>query len=150
MILLDFRIEGKIPCEKERLNSSDNWFEISLLNNFKISVGILLGPTAFRGLRDKTIFLISILSTGFMKKELISISGRKSWNLFLENLIVDWIELEIFIKYLLNALAMSLGLVNVILFSITAEGTKFEVVFRDICFLIPFQVFFKSSIFVWK
>ena len=115
-----------------------NWLEISLLNNFKIFVGILLGPTAFRGLRHKILFLISTLSTGFKKKELISISGRKSWNLFLENLIVDWIEPEIFIKCLLNALAMLLDLVNVILFSITAEGTEFDVLFRDISFLRPF------------
>ena len=43
---------------------------------------------------------------------------------------------------------MSLGLVNVILFSITAEGTEFEVLFRDISFLIPFQVFFKSLLFI--
>ena len=49
--------------------------------------------------------------------------------------------LGIFIKYFFNALAMSSGLVNVI-FSITAEGTEFEVLFRDIVFLIPFQVFF--------
>ena len=106
--MLDFRIEGKTPCEKERLISSDKWFEISL--------------PSFRGLRDKIIFLISILSTGFMKKESNSISGRKSWNLFLENL-------------------MSLCLVNVTLFSVTAEGTEFEVIFRDISFLLPFQVF---------
>ena len=48
------------------------------------------------------------------------------------------------IKYLLNALAMSLGLVSVILFSVRAEGTEFEVLFRDNSFLILFQVFFKS------
>ena len=57
-----------------------------------------------------------------MKKVLMSISGRKSWNLFLDNWIVDWIELETFIKYLLNVLAMFLGLVNVI-YPIIAEGT---------------------------
>ena len=45
---------------------------------------------------------------------------------------------------------MPLGLVNVILFSVTTEGTEFEVLFRNISFLIPFQVFFKSLIFVWK
>ena len=56
--------------------------------------------------------------------------------------------LEIFTKHLLKALAMSSGLINVELFSITAEGTKFEVLFRDISFLIPFQVFFRSLIFV--
>ena len=51
---------------------------------------------------------------------------------------------------MLNALAMSLGLVNVILFSITSEDTEFKVLFRDISLLIPFQVSFKSIIFVWK
>ena len=76
MTLLDFRIEGKTTWKKERLNSSDNWFEILLLSNFKVFVGILLGPTAFRGLRDKIIFWISVLSTNFMKKELMSISGN--------------------------------------------------------------------------
>ena len=34
--------------EKERLNNSENWFEISLLSNFKVFVRILLGPTDFR------------------------------------------------------------------------------------------------------
>ena len=76
MTLLDFRIEVKTPCEKERLNSSDNWVEILLLSNFKIFVGILLGPTVFRRLRDEIIFLISILSTGFMKKKF------RAWNIY--------------------------------------------------------------------
>ena len=47
MNLLDFKIKGKTTSEKERLNSSDNWFEIFLLSNFKIVDGILLGLTAF-------------------------------------------------------------------------------------------------------
>ena len=150
MTLIDFRIEGKTLSEKEKLNSSDDWFEISLLSNFKIFVGILLEPTALRRLRDKIIFWISILSTGFMKKELMSVSGRKLWNLFIENLIVDWIVLEMFMKCLLNALAMSSGLLNVVLFSITAEDTEFEVLLRYVSFLIRWRVFFKSLIFVWK
>ena len=45
---------------------------------------------------------------------------------------------------------MSLGLVNLILFSVTTEDTEFQVLFRDISLLIPFQVFFKSLIFVQK
>ena len=73
-----------------------------------------------------------------MKKELVSKSRRKSSNLFLENLIVGWIELDIFIKYLLNIWAMYVGLLNVILFSTTAECAEFEVHFRDISFLVPF------------
>ena len=54
---------------------------------------------------------------------------------------LDWIVLEIFTKYLLNAVAMTSNLVNEILFSITVEGTEFEVLFRDITFLIPSQYF---------
>ena len=69
-----------------------------------------------------------------MKKELMSISGRKSLNLFLESLIVDWIVLEIFARYLLNALAMASGLVDEILFSITTEDREFEVLLRDLAF----------------
>ena len=52
--------------------------------------------------------------------------------------------LEILTKYLLNALAIFSGLVDVILFilfPITIEGTEFEILFRDISFLIPFQMF---------
>ena len=149
MNLLDFRIEGKTSRKSERLNSSRSWFDILLRINFVIFVGILLGPTAFTGLRGKTIIWIFILSTGFMKKELLSISGRKLWNLCLENLIVDWIVLENFPKNLLNALIMSSGLVNEISLSVTVEGTEFEVLFRDNSFLIPFQLFFKSLICVW-
>ena len=54
---------------------------------------------------------------------------------------LDWIVLEIFTKYLLNAVAMTSNLVNEILFSITVEGAEFEVLFRDITFLIPSQYF---------
>ena len=53
-----------------------------------------------------------------------------------------------YLQNMLHALAMSSGLVNEILFSITAEDTKIEVLFRDISFLIPFQVFFKSLIYI--
>ena len=43
---------------------------------------------------------------------------------------------------------MSSGLVNKILLSITAEVAELEVLLRDISFLIPLQVSFKSLIFV--
>ena len=75
-ILRDFKIEGKTTSENERLNMSDNWFEISLPSNFKIFIGILLRPTVFRGLRDKIVFQ-SFLLTGFIKK-IMSILGKKS------------------------------------------------------------------------
>ena len=60
-------IDGKTPSEKERLNNSANWVDISLLSSFKIFVGMLFGPIDLRGSRDK-MFLISVLSVGLMKK----------------------------------------------------------------------------------
>ena len=60
------------------------------------------------------------------------ISGTNSWNLFLKHLIVEWLVFEIFTKDFLNVKTISSGLVNVILFSITAEGAGFEVYFSGI------------------
>ena len=39
---------------------------------------------------------------------------------------------------------MSSGLFNLILFSVTEVCTEFEVLLKDIRFLIPFELFFKS------
>lgn len=75
---------------------------------------------AFRGLREKMDFWTFALSTGFIEKELMSILGRKLINLVLN---VDWMVLKIYIKYLLNALAISAGLVYVILLLIPVEET---------------------------
>lgn len=75
---------------------------------------------AFRGLREKLDFWTFALSTGFIEKELMSILGRKLINLVLN---VDWMVLKIYIKYLLNALAISAGLVYVILLLIPVEET---------------------------
>lgn len=56
---LGFKINGKTSREIKRLNSSVNWLDISLLNNFKIYfVGIILGPTAFRGLERSLYYQI--------------------------------------------------------------------------------------------
>ena len=66
-------IDGKTPSEKERLNNSANWVDISLLSSFKIFVGMLFGPIDLRGSRDKIMFLISVLSVGLMKKEFMLI-----------------------------------------------------------------------------
>ena len=58
-------------------------------------------------------------------------------------IIIGRIVLQIFTKYLLNSLAFSTGLVYVILFQIKGtEGTEFAVLFREISFLVPSQIFF--------
>ena len=67
----------KTPREKERLKTSVNWDETSLISNLRILVGILFGSIAFEGLRDKTIFLTSISSVWLRKKELILIGGEE-------------------------------------------------------------------------
>ena len=67
----------KTPREKERLKTSVNWDETSLISNLRILVGVLFGSIAFEGLRDKTIFLTSISSVWLRKKELILIGGEE-------------------------------------------------------------------------
>ena len=40
-----FIIKGEAPEEKEILNISDSWLEMSFLSNFNILIGILVGPS---------------------------------------------------------------------------------------------------------
>ena len=112
MTLLVFNINGKTPREKESLKSSVNWDKTSLIKNLRILVQIPFGAIAFEGLRDNIIFLTSISSVGLRKKEFILIGGRKSWKLFFEYLIEDWMSVATFTKYLLKALAVSCGSVK--------------------------------------
>ena len=102
----------KTPREKERLKSSVNWDETSLINNLRILVGILFGLIAFEGLTDNIILLTSISSVGLRKKEFILIGGRKAWKNFAEYPIEDWMSVATFTKYLLKALAISCGSVK--------------------------------------
>ena len=62
-------IEGKTPEEKVILNISDSWLEMSFLSNFNILIGILLGPTDLLESNKDTIFSISVLLVGLIKKE---------------------------------------------------------------------------------
>ena len=71
-----------------------------------------------------------MLSTGLMEKEVMDLEG-----------IHDSMVLEIITKYSFNALAISCGLVNVILLSLRTGGTGFKDLFTDIRFLISFKVF---------
>ena len=112
MTLLVFNINGKTPREKESLKSSVNWDKTSLIKNLRILVQIPFGAIAFEGLRDNIIFLTSISSVGLRKKEFILIGWRKSWKLFFEYLIEDWMSVATFTKYLLKALAISCGSVK--------------------------------------
>ena len=78
MTLLAFNTNEKTPQEQE---NSVSWDETSLINNFRILVGIPFGTIVFEGLRD-IIFLSSVSSVDLRKKEFILIGGRKLWNYF--------------------------------------------------------------------
>ena len=85
--------------------------------------------------------MISDLSTALMKKKIDVCITKEFMISFLENLIENWAVLEIFIKYLLNPLALLCGLVKAILFSMTAGSAEFKELFKHIRFLISFRDF---------
>ena len=62
-----FSIVGKISVENEMLKISANWLEISLLSDFNIFIGMLLGPTDLSELRKDT-FCFSDVLVGLKKK----------------------------------------------------------------------------------
>ena len=118
-------------------------------NNLRILVG-LFGSIAFQGLRDNIKFLSSILSVELRKKELILIEGRKSWKLFLECLIEDWVSGATLTKYLVKALAISCDSVTLWPLPKILNGATFGNSFKDIRLFIPFHIRVKSFRLFWK
>ena len=55
--------------EKEILNISDSWVNMSYLSNLSISVGILLGSTGLLELNEDMTFSVSVLSVGLKKRK---------------------------------------------------------------------------------
>ena len=86
----------------------------------------------FKGSRDKIMFLISVLLAGLMKKEFMSIRGRKLKNLFLECFMEDWIPVATFENQFLNA--MYLRLVVLLLSSLIVDGIVNEESFKNYSF----------------
>ena len=85
--MLVFKITEKESLERERLNKTANWTDISFFINFKIFIGILLGSEVFWEERAEIIELIVFLSVGERKKSLYSIKGiiyEIPWRVF------DW------------------------------------------------------------
>ena len=78
-----FSIEGKTPEEKEILNISDSWLEMSFLSNLNIFVGILLGPNHLLEFNKDMTFFISVLSVGLTKKGNIRSIFKKIWKMFM-------------------------------------------------------------------
>ena len=71
MTLEVFNRVGKLPVINERKNKSAAWSEMSFLSNFNTLVGILYGPVVLLISSDERISLISSLSVGERKKELV-------------------------------------------------------------------------------
>ena len=85
-----FGIEGKTPEEKEILNISDRWLEMSFSSNFNILVGILLGRTDLLKSNKDMTFSISVLSVGLTKKEILDLFLRKYEKCSCENEILSF------------------------------------------------------------
>ena len=68
------RIEGKTQSENKRLNSSDNWFEISFLSNFKVFVGILRVNSFSKIKRQNNILNICFITWLYEKRINVYIS----------------------------------------------------------------------------
>ena len=90
-----FSIEGKTPEEKEILNISDSWLEMSFLSNFNILVGILLGPTDLLESNEDITFPISVSSVGYTKKEILDLYLKKSEECLCENETLSFVLLAI-------------------------------------------------------
>lgn len=88
-------------------------------------------------MRDNVILLISLLPTGMMEKELISVLGKNFMEFFSREF--DWGlngAWNIY-KILVECSAIFWGLVNVILFSITTKRTEFKDLFNNFKFVTP-------------
>ena len=68
---------------------------MSVLSNFNILVGILLGPTDLPESNEDMTFSISVLSIGLIKEEILDLFLRKSEKCLCENEILSFILLTI-------------------------------------------------------
>ena len=83
-----FSMDGNTPDEKDRLNMSARWVEMSFFNSFKILVGRLFGPVDLSLFSEDIIKFTSCASVGVMNNESALGWWRKSWNDLFENLIL--------------------------------------------------------------
>ena len=90
------------------------------------------------------MFLTSISSVGLREKEFILIGGGKSWTLFLEYLVGDWMSVEMFTKSLVKTLVISRCLAKLWPLSKKLDGAIIATPFKEISFFITFHVLFES------
>ena len=81
-------MDGNTPDEKDRLNMSARWVEMSFFNSFKILVGRLFGPVDLSLFSEDIIKFTSCASAGVMNNDSALGWWRKFWNDLFENLIL--------------------------------------------------------------
>ena len=83
-----FSMDGNTPDEKDRLNMSARWAEMSFFNSVKIVVGRLLGPVDLSLFSQDIIKFTSCVSVSVMSNDAALGWWRKSWKDLLENLLL--------------------------------------------------------------
>ena len=71
-----FEIEGNIPEEKDWLKRIASWSNMSLLNHFRILIGILLVPSLLSWFKEEVMLETSLLPFGVIKNDSIF---RRRW-----------------------------------------------------------------------
>ena len=85
--LLVFKIAEKESLDREILNKTNNWTDISFFINFKTFIGLVLGSEDFWEQRAEIIELIAFLSVGERKK--VYIQWREEFMKFLEEYLIE-------------------------------------------------------------
>ena len=91
-------MDGNTPDEKDRLNMSARWVEISFFNSFKILVGRLFGPVELSLFSEDIIKFTSCASVGVINNDSSLGWWRKCWNRLFENLILPLVFYAIELK----------------------------------------------------
>ena len=82
-------MDWNTPDEKDRLNISARWGEMSCFNSFKILVGSIFWAVDLSLFSEGLIKFTSCVSLGVMNNDSALEWWRKSWNDLFENLIFD-------------------------------------------------------------
>ena len=75
-----FSMDGNTPDEKDRLNMSASWVEMSFFNTFKILVGSLFEPVDLSLFSEDIINFTSCACVGVMNNDSALGWWGKSWN----------------------------------------------------------------------
>ena len=70
IILVSFKLVGKIPVSNDLLTSKDMGIEISCIRRLRILTGMLLGPVDLEGEKEPIILMTSSGEVGGRKIEL--------------------------------------------------------------------------------